>query len=331
MRFRPGRLLAVVLSPTLLLTVVAVVEAQPRGSVHRIGVLSAVTPERSAPRDDLLRQGLRDLGYVEGQNVAIEWRYAAGKAERFAEIAGEFARLKVDVILAANNPAVAAALKATKTIPIVMVFGLDPVGRGFVANLARPGGSVTGFSSYLPELIAKRLQFLKEVVPNSSQVAVLWDSNLTGMEKLLEESQIAAKGLGVHLQLFDVRTPSEFDGAFYTMTRQGMRAVLSLGSSMHSVHRARIAELARTSRLPSMCNFSEYVDAGCLMSYAPSFGGLWRRSAVYVDKILRGANPADLPVEQPTEFELAINLKTAKALGLTIPASLLLRAEHIIE
>jgi putative ABC transport system substrate-binding protein len=331
MRFRPGLLLALFLGFTSLSPLLASVEAQPRGSVPRIGVLSAVTPGRSAPRDDRLRQGLRELGYVEGQNITIEWRYAAGRAERFAEIAAEFARLNVDVILAANNPAVAAALKATKAIPIVMVFGLDPVGLGFVATLARPGGTVTGLSSYLPELIAKRLQFLKEVVPNTSHVAVLWDSNLTGMDKLLDESRAVAQGLGVHLQLFDVRMPSEFEGAFEAMTRQSMQALLSLGSSMHSVQRSRIAELARRSRLPSVCNFREYVDAGCLMSYAPSFTGLWRHSAVYVDKILKGAKPADLPVEQPTEFELAINLKTAKALGLTIPPSLLLRADHVIE
>jgi ABC-type uncharacterized transport system substrate-binding protein len=321
--------LAVALAVSLILAPLTA-EAQP-GKVPRIGVLSAVTPEVSAPRDDRFREGLRNFGYVEGRNIAIEWRYAAGRAERFAEIAVEFARLKVDIIVAANNPAVSAALKATKTTPIVMVFGLDPVGREFVASLARPGGTVTGLSSYLPELIAKRLQFLKEVVPGTSQVAVLWDSNLTGMQKLLDESQAAAQALGVHLQLFDVRTPSEFDGAFEAMTRKGMRAVLSLGSSMHSVQRAQIAELARKNRLPSMCNFRDYVDAGCLMSYAPSFEGVWRRSAYFVDRILKGANPADLPVEQPTEFELAINLKTAKALGLTIPPLLLMRTDHVIE
>ena len=305
--------------------------AQTVGSLPRIGVLSAVTREVSLPRDNALREGLRERGYFEGHNIAVEWRYADGRAERFSEIASELVRLKVDVILAANNPAVAAALKATKTTPIVMVFGLDPVGLGFVASLARPGGTVTGFSSYLPELVGKRLQFLKDLVPHASRVAVLWDPNLTGMQKLLNESQVAAQALGFQLHFFEVRAPGEFDGVFAAMTRQGMRAVLSLGSSMHSVHRGQIADLARKNRLPSMCNFRDYVDAGCLMSYAPSFGDLWRHSAVYIDKILKGAKPADLPVEQPPKFELVINLKTAAALGLTIPPLLLLQADEVIQ
>jgi putative ABC transport system substrate-binding protein len=322
--------LAVVLAVSLALAPLAV-EPQQRGTVPRIGIISALTREAQLPLADAFHEGLHNLGYVEGRNIAIEWQYTDGRAERFAEVAAELVRLKVDVIVAANNPAVAAALAATKVTPIVMVLGLDPVGLGFIASLARPGGTVTGFSSYLPELIGKRLQFLREVAPNASRVAVLWDPNLTGMQKLLSESQVVAQALGVQLQLFEVRTPNEFDGAFAGMTRHGARAVLSLGSSMHHVQRARIAELALKNRLPSVCNLREFADAGCLMSYAPSFSDLWRSSAVYVDRILKGAKPSDLPVQQPTKFEFVINLKTAKALGITIPQSLLLRADELIQ
>jgi ABC-type uncharacterized transport system substrate-binding protein len=308
-----------------------VTEAQQRGNVPRIGIISALTREAQLPLSDAFREALQNLGYVEGRNIAIEWQYTDAKPERFAEAAAELVRLKVDVIVAANNPAVAAALTATKTTPVVMLLGLDPIRVGFITSLARPGGSVTGFSSLLREMVEKRLQLLKEVVPNASRMAVLWDPNLTGQKQLVSELPVAAQALSIQLQLVEARTPSEFEPAFAEMTRQGARALLSLGSGMHYIHRARIAELALKNRLPSICNLREFVDAGCLMSYGPSFPDLWRRSAVYVDKILKGAKPTDLPVEQPTKFELIINLKTAKALGLTIPQSLLLRADQVIE
>jgi putative ABC transport system substrate-binding protein len=212
-----------------------------------------------------------------------------------------------------------------------MLLGLDPVGVGFVRSLARPGGNVTGFSSYLPELVSKRLQSLKEIAPSVSRVAVLWDPNVPGIARLLSELQSVAHGVSVVLLFFDVRTPNEFDGAFAEMVRKGSHAVLSLGSGMHYNHRAKIAELALKHHLPSDCFLREYAESGCLMSFAPSFSDLWRRSAIYVDKILKGAKPADLPVQQPTKFEFVINLKTAKALALTIPQPLLVRADEIIQ
>ncbi len=324
--------LAVVLTLSLSFALTSLtVEAQQTGRVPRIGVIAAVTLEANAPFTDAFREGLQEFGYVEGRNVAIEWQYTDGRAERFAEAAAALVRLKVDIILAANNPAVVAALTATKTTPIVMVLGQDPVRVGYIASLARPGGTVTGFSGMLVEMVEKRLQLLKEVVPNVARVGVLWDPNLPGQQKVVSELPVAAQALGIPLQVVEARTPGDFDGAFAEMARHGGRAVLALGSGMHYVHRARIAELALKNRLPAICTLREFADAGCLMSYGPSFRDLWRRSATYADKILKGAKPADLPVEQPTKFELVINLKTAKALGLTIPQTLLQRADQLIE
>jgi putative ABC transport system substrate-binding protein len=240
-------------------------------------------------------------------------------------------RLNVDVIVASNNLAIEAARRATSTIPIVMAIALDPIQSGFVANLARPGGNITGLSILFPEVARKRVQFLKETVPSFSRIAVLWDPALTGIQSSVRETELAARALGARVQILEARSPGELDSAFATMTREGAQAVVIWGSELLQVHRTRIAELATRNRLPTMCPFREYVEAGCLMSYAPHVPDLFRRAAYFVDKILKGAKPADLPVEQPTKFELVVNLKTAKALGLRIPQSVLLQTDQVIE
>jgi len=305
-------------------------DAQPPGKVPRIGVLTGLSPKGS-PWIYGLREGLRGFGYLEGQNIALEWRWTHGKAERFPDLAAELVRLKVDVIVATNNPAIHAAQRATRTIPIVMVIATDPVGLGFVASLARPGGNITGLSVQSRETGGKRLELLKEAVPNVSRVAVLWDPTEPGRRDQVGEVEVAARALGVQVQLVEARSPSELDSAFAAMTREGAGAVYVQGSTMPFVHRARIAELAAKRRLPAMCLAREYVEAGCLMSYSTSFSDQARRATYFVDKILKGAKPADLPVEQPTRFELVLNLKTAKALGLTIPQSVLIRADNVIQ
>ena len=304
-------------------------EAQ-QGRPVRIGVLSPQTSEATIPFAAALQEGLRAFGYIEGQNTRIDWRYADGLAERFAGLADELVRSKVDIIVAGNQPAVVAAYRATHAIPIVIVAAFDPGDIG-VMTVARPGGNVTGFLSQISELVSKRLQLLSEALPQVSRLGVVWDPDYVGSRSMLKELEIGAQRLGLHLDLFETRKPGDFAAAFVRMVRGGAQGVFVLGSSMQYVHQAGIAELALKSHLPSMCVLREYVDAGCLMSYAPSARELWKGSASYVDKILKGAKPGDLPVEQPTKFELVINLKTAKALGLTIPPSLLLRADQIIE
>lgn len=303
-------------------------EAQQAGKIPRIGFLGAQSPE--GPWPYAFREGLRELGYVEGQNIAIEWRWGRGDAKRFPDFAAELARLKVDVIVAGGNAVVAAAKRATRTIPIVMVNVSDPVGIGFVASLARPGGNITGLTTQSPELHGKRLQLLKEAVPNLSWVAVLWDSTEPGRRDQVRETEVAAPALGVQLQLLEVRSPGHLDSAFAAMTREGAGAVVVPGSAMLFAHRARIAELA-ASRLSTTCPAMQYVEAGCLMSYGASFSDLHRRAAYFVDRILKGAKPAELPVEQPTKFALVVNLKTAGALGVTIPSSVLIRADKVLE
>jgi putative ABC transport system substrate-binding protein len=305
------------------------VEAQHTGKVPRIGVLDAQS--LGLDPDNALRDGLRQFGYVEGKNIAIEWRRAHARAERFPELAAELVRLDVEVIVAANNPAVAAAQKATTTIPIVMVLATDPVRLGFVTSLARPAGNITGLTMQTPELAGKRLELLKEAVPNLTRVGVLWDPTEPGRQQLVKEAEIIAPRLGLQVQAFEVRNGREVGTAFAALTRARVGAVLLLGSSMLAAHRATIAELAAKSRLPTMSVAREWIDAGFVMSYGPNLNDMYRRAPYFVDRILKGAKPADLPVEQPTKFELVINLKTAKALGLTIPPSLLLRADQVIE
>jgi len=240
-------------------------------------------------------------------------------------------RLKVDLIVANSNAPIRAAQRETKAIPIVMVYPGDPVALGFVASLGRPGGNITGLTAQSPELDGKRLQLLKEAVPNLSRVAILWDSNQPGGRQRIKDMEPAAPALEMRLQFVEAKNTDEFEGAFAAMARENAGAVVYSLSPMQFAHRARIAELALKNRLPTMCAAREYVEAGCLMGYAASWNELWRRAAYFVDRILKGAKPADLPVEQPTKFELVINRKTAKALGLTIPQSVLLRADELIQ
>jgi putative ABC transport system substrate-binding protein len=311
-------------------------EAQQPGKVARIGYL--VTGSLESPETriflDVFRQGLRERGYVEGQNILVEYRSADGKIERLPGLATELARLKLDLIVAGATPAARAAQQATTTIPIVSSAMGDPVADGLVASLARPGGNITGTTFLGPELVPKRLALLKEALPKVSRVAVLWQPGAFGertMRDMLKDTEASARALGVQLQLVEVQGPAELDRAFSTMTKERAEALFQFPSTMLFTERRRIVALAAKHRLPSMFNAREFVELGGLISYGASIIDLFRRTAIYVDKILKGAKPADLPVEQPTKFELVINLKTAKALGLTIPPSLLGRADEIIQ
>jgi putative ABC transport system substrate-binding protein len=301
------------------------------GKVPRIGFLTVNSPSTNAARIEAFRQGLSDLGYFEGGNIAIEWRSAEGSLDQLPALAAELVRLKVDVIVTTGSSATRAAKDATATIPIVMAQDGDPVGNGFVVSLARPGGNITGLSSLFSELSRKRLELLKEIIPRLSQVAVLGTSSNPANAPQLRETELAAAALGVKVQYLDVLDPKDIDKAFRAASTTRVDAVLLLVSTVFNSQRTQISELALRSRLPAIYGQQEFMEAGGLMTYHVSTVDLWRRSATYVDKILKGAKPADLPVEQPTKFELVINLKTAKALGLTIPASLLQRADQVIE
>jgi putative ABC transport system substrate-binding protein len=306
-------------------------EAQQAARVARIGYL---TPNLAASLHlrEAFRQGLRDLGYVEGRNVVLEYRDADGKLERLPTLVAELIALKVDVIVAPNTVGVLAAKQATKTIPIVFAVAADPVASGLVTSLARPGGNVTGFSILAPELVGKRLELLIQAVPGVSRVAVLWQPGGLGerTEKdMVTGAEVAARALGVRLQFVEARGPEDFDRAFSDMSSARAGALTVLPSNMMNNERRRLVDLAAKNRLPTVFPWREGVDAGGLMAYGANLADLARRAATYVDKILKGARPADLPVEQPTKFELVINLKTAKALGLTIPPSLLQLAEVI--
>jgi putative tryptophan/tyrosine transport system substrate-binding protein len=308
-------------------------EAQQAAKIARIGYLTtnlAATPHLP----EAFRQGLRDLGYVEGRNLVIEYRDAEGKFERLPALAAELVVLKIDVIVTSETPAALAAKQATRTIPIVFSFAVDPVTSGLVASLARPGRNVTGLATLVPELVGKRLEQLTQAVPGVSRVAVLWQpgSQVERTETdVLKRAEVAARTVGVRLQFVEARGPENFDRAFSDMTGARAGALTVLGSAMLFNERRRLVDLAAKNRLPAVYGLREYVDAGGLMAYGPSIPDLYRRAATYVDKILKGAKPADLPVEQPTKFELVINLKTAKALGLTIPPSLLGRADEVIQ
>ncbi len=302
-------------------------DAQPPTKVPRVGLLRTGSPPD--PFVESFRQALRDLGYLEGQNIVIEYRWAEGRVDRFPELAADLVRLNVDVIVAGGFPATRAAKQATTSIPIVMSATTDPVASGFIASLARPGGNITGSATLLSELAAKRLELLKEVLPKVSRVAVLYDP--AGDPIQLRESQAAARRLKVRLQVLEARVPEDLEGALKG-ARKGRAAALSvLASAFLSSQRARIVDLAAKDRLPAIYEHREFVETGGLISYGPNFRDLFRRAAAYMDKILKGAKPADLPVEQPTRFELVINLKTAKALGLTFPPSVLVRADQVIQ
>ncbi len=307
--------------------------AQQAAKVARIGYLA--TNLAPSPYREAFRQGLRDLGYVEGRNVVIEYRDAEGKDDRLPALAAELVALKVDVIVAAAGTVAALAAKqATRTLPIVFIAVADPVTSGLVTSLARPGGNFTGLSALSPELVGKWLELLKQAVPGVSRVAFLWQPGVLGerTEKdILKAAEVAGRALGVRVQFVEARGPADIDRAFSDMTRARAGALTVLSTPMFGSERRRLLDLAAKSRLPTVYSFREYVDAGGLMSYGSSLADLSRRAATYVDKILKGAKPADLPVQQPTKFELVINLKTAKALGLTIPPSLLQRADEVIQ
>jgi len=307
------------------------VEAQP-SKIPRVGVLGGQSPAIiSSPPVFALRQGLSELGYVEGQNIAFEWRWAGGKLERFPGLATELVNLKVDIIVAATPPGVEAAQRATRTIPIVMAFVSDPVALGFVASLARPGGNTTGLGVPSAEIVGKRLQLLREAVPTVAGIAVLSDPSQLGSSAEVRAAETAAEALGMPLQILEARSADELERAFSAVRRKRTAGVVLLQGTTLFAHRAYIAQLAAKYRLPTSVWTRDGAEAGCLMSYGANNADAARRAAAYVDKILKGAKPGDLPVEQPTKFELVINLKTAKALGLTIPPSVLGRADQIIE
>jgi putative tryptophan/tyrosine transport system substrate-binding protein len=312
------------------------VNAQPSAKIPRIGLMvtgSLESPEARVQLD-AFRQGLRQLGYTEDRNIAIEYRGADARIERFPTLAAELVRLQVDLIFAANTPAALAARQATTAIPIVAAVMGDPVEDGLVASLARPGGNVTGLTFLAPELTAKRMQLLKDALPNVSRVAALWHPSAYGartMSDMLKATDAAARTLGVQLQLIEVRAAEELERAFSTMMKERAEALFLFPTPMLFLARRRIVELAATHQLPSVSQAREFVELGGLIAYGANINDLFRRSTVYVDKILKGAKPADLPVEQPTRFELVINLKTARSLDLEIPRDLLLVADEVIE
>jgi putative ABC transport system substrate-binding protein len=307
-------------------------EAQPAAKAPRIGWLGGPTRESAEVFVREFRRGLKDLGWVEGQNIVIEWRFAGGRAERLPDLAAELVRLRVDLIVVPSTPTALAAKNATKTIPLVTVGGGDPVELGLVASLARPGGNITGLSSNLgPEIAGKQLEVLKETVPKVSRMAVLWNPTTPGNALALREAEITARALAVELQLLEARSASDFDGAFAAMTTGRAGALLILGDVMFTTHRRRLAALAVKSRLPAIYGGREFVDEGGLLCYGAKLSDNFHRAAVYVDKILKGAKPGDLPIERPTTFQLVVNLKAARALGLTIPPSLLQQADRVID
>jgi putative ABC transport system substrate-binding protein len=313
------------------LTIGVVAEAQQPTKIPRIGYLAPASLSALAARTEAFRQGLRELGYVEGKNVIIEWRSAEGKLDRLSALAAELVRLKVDVIVTTGPTATRPAKEATLSIPIVMAQDIDPVGTGFVASLARPGGNITGLSSLAPEISGKQLELLRETVPKLSRAAVLWASSNPANAGMLREMERAAAAFGVKLQSLDVLTRKDFQIAFRAATKERADAVLVLQNGVAAAHRTEIAELAIKSRLPAIYPRLEFVEDGGLMSYGASFTDMDRRAATYVDKILKGRKPADLPVEQPMKFEFIINLKAAKQIGLTIPQWTLMKADKVIK
>jgi putative tryptophan/tyrosine transport system substrate-binding protein len=317
--------------PALILTIIHLAEAQQPTKVPRIRYLGFGSPSANSARVEAFQQGLRELGYVEGKNIFIEWRFAGGKQDRLPALAAELARLKVDVFVTAGPTPTRAAKEVTSTIPIVMAQSTDPVGSGFVTSLARPGGNITGLSTLSPEISGKRLELLKEIVPKLSRVAVFRTSTGASNAPELREVELAAAALGLKLQLLDIVGLEDIDPAFRAAGKERADAVFVLSSGVIADRQKEIAELAIKHRLPAISYRSEFAEAGGLMSYGVSFTDLDRRVATYVDRILKGAKPADLPVEQPKKFEFIINLKTAKQIGLTIPPNVLARADKVIK
>ena len=332
MRLKPIRL--VVTLALVILTAPLAAAAQPATKVYRIGNLNPGSPLLTPHLWEAFRQGLRELGYVEGQNLVIENRYAEGSEERLRDLAAELVRLQVDVIVAGGAAAIRAAQHVTRTLPIVMAAaGDDPVRQGFVASLAHPGGNITGLSFLGEELPGKRLELLKETVPQSTRMAVVVNPAYPAYETTMHNLTMAARALGLHLHVVEVHRAAELDTAFAAVTQAGADAVIVIPDAvlLNTGRGGVVADLAATHRLPVMYGWREWVEAGCLISYGPSRPGMYRRVAIYVDKLLKGANPAEVPVEQATTFELVINLKTAHALGLTIPPRLLFQADEVIK
>ena len=316
---------------TLLLALSLPVEAQQPAKVPRLGYLVVAPLSTVSQRAEAFRQGLRELGYVEGKNIVIEWRSAGGNPERMPTLAAELVQLKVDVIVTAGSSATRPAKAATVTIPVVMAQDGDPVVNGFVASLARPGGNITGLSTLTPEINGKRLELLKEIVPKLSRVAVFGTSTNAEDAKTLEEIKLAAGAMKVQLEYLDVETVKDIDPGFRAATKARADAVLwAVSGSVTRTHRTQVLEIAIKSRLPAIYNAADWVEEGGLAAYGVSYTDLFRRAATYVDKILKGTKPADLPVEQPKKYEFIINLKTAKHIGLTIPPNVLARADRVI-
>ena len=315
---------------TVALATAPLAQAQQPTKIPRIGYLTTPSLAANATRIEAFLQGLRELGYVEGQNIAVEWRSADGKLDRVAALAAELARLKVDLIVSGGPQSTRAAKGATMTIPIVMAFDNDPVGNGFVASLARPGGNITGLSTLYPEISGKQLELLKEVVPRLQRVAVFGNSTHPGNAQTLKETQLAAGALALQLQYSDVRDAKDIETAFRAAKKERADAVLVLENAVLTSHRKQLVDFAVTNRLPAMYPQSEFMEAGGLIYYGTNTPDLFRRAATYVDKILKGAKPGDLPVEQPIKFEFIVNLKAAKQIGLTIPPNVLVRADRVI-
>ena len=305
--------------------------AQAPAKVRRIGLLTPYSPSDTALWHQAFRLGLRDLGWVEGKNISIEYRYAEGRSDRLPDLAADLVRLKVDVIVASVTSDALAAQKATRAIPIVMAVAGDPVASGLVESLAQPGGNITGLSQMNVELVGKRLELLKEMNPKLSRVAVLWNPQNAASTLNWKEIQLPARQLGIRLNSMEVRSPNDFDKAFEDATRARAGALFILPDTAIPTNLKRIAGLATRTRLPSIFHFSEFADAGGLVTYGVDRADMYRRAATFVDKILKGAKPGDLPIDRATKFELVINMKTAKALGITIPQSVLLRADRVIE
>jgi len=322
------RRIVVCLLITSLMLTVPLAQAQQPGKVHRIGYLSTGTP---GPNFEAFRLGLRERGYIEGKNIVIETRFAEQNFDRLSDLAAELVSLKVDLIVAGNATVTRAAKKATSTIPIVMANAGDPVGTGLVASLARPGGNVTGLTNISPELLGKRLGLLKEVVPKASRLALLSDVDSRSTGSMLEDAQRTAKVLGVQFQLLEVKGPHpDIEGAFRIIVKERIGGLVTAPGPLIGLHRKRIVELLAKNRIPAIHTESQWADIGGLMSYGTNQADLYRRAAIYVDKILKGTMPTDLPVEQPMKFDFVINLKTAKQIGLTIPQSVLFRADRVI-
>jgi putative ABC transport system substrate-binding protein len=320
-----------ILVAVVLLTLCVFAEAQQPAKIPRIGVLISASPSIASPRIQAFQQGLRELNYVEGKNLIIEYRYAEGRVETVPELTEELVRLKVDIIVTDTSNAIQAAKNATKAIPVVFTAANDPVGDGQVASLAKPGGNLTGFSLLAPELNWKRLELLKEVAPKATRIAFLTRLGTTIVEQRFKEAEADAKGLGLQLQFLGAKGPDDLESAFDAAKQSGVQAVIVHPSTFAVTNRARIIDLTAKNRLPAIYPSTPYAEAGGLMSYGPDIVDNNRRAAVYVDKILKGTKPADLPVQQPTKFEFVINLKAAKQIGLTIPPNVLARADRVIK